>query len=137
MKFLWLAISLLLSVPFSLSQNAAPPDLSDFTRSSTEHITNPIEEPFHVQSVAGTISTERSGEALAQALFEIEGPGAGRKIRHAVTDKKGHFRISHVPAGTYRFKATLDGFQSVTGTIVVSKSKSSTREIAIHMSLGV
>jgi hypothetical protein len=54
-----------------------------------------------------------------------------------VTDKHGHFRISRVAKGTYRFKATLAGFQSVIGTIVVSKSKGVSREIAIHLSLAV
>jgi hypothetical protein len=42
-----------------------------------------------------------------------------------------------VPKGTYRFKATLAGFRSVIGTIIVSKSKGASGEIAIQMSLGV
>jgi hypothetical protein len=137
MKALGIAALFLVCVPFPWAQSSSFPDLSDFTKSSTEHIINPIEEPFRVHSVAGTISTERSGEALADALFEIEGPGTERKIRHAVTDKHGRFSIPRVPKGTYRFKATLAGFQSVIGTIIVSRAKGTSGEIAIHMSLEV
>jgi hypothetical protein len=134
MNALWIAGVFLVCAPFPWGQ-ASSSGLSDFTQSSTENIIHPIEEPFRVHSVAGTISAERSGEVLPDVLFEIEGPGMERRIRHAVTDKHGHFRISRVAKGSYRFKATLAGFQSVIGTIVVSKSKGVSRELAIHLSL--
>ena len=46
-------------------------------------------------------------------------------------------KMSHVPGGTYRFKATLSGFQSVVGTITVSKRAVKTYEIKIEMPVGV
>jgi len=137
MKALCIAGLWLVCASFSGAQATTVPDFADFTKSSSEHIINPIEKPFQVYSVAGTIRTERSGDALAEVLFEIEGPGTTRKIRHARTDKHGHFRISRVPRGTYRFKATLEGFQSVMGTIIVSDSKGASGEMAIHMSIGL
>jgi len=62
---------------------------------------------------------EEHHEPLPNVLFEIQGPSTGKKIRRATTDEHGRFKIGHVPAGTYKFKATLDGFQSVMGTMCV------------------
>lgn len=113
--------------------------VGDFTKSPTEHIINRIEQPFAVQSIKGIISRQTGGptEPLANVLFEIQGPGTDRKIRRATTDGNGHFKIGHVPAGSYEFKATLDGFQSVMGTITVSKRAPKANEIKIAMSVGV
>lgn len=113
--------------------------VGDFTKSPTEHIINRIEQPFVVRSVKGIISRQTGGptEPLVNVLFEIQGPGADRKIRRVTTDDMGHFKIGRVPAGTYRFKATLNGFQSVMGTITVSKEAPNADEIKIAMSIGV
>jgi Carboxypeptidase regulatory-like domain len=113
--------------------------VGDFTKSPTEHIINRIEQPFVVQSIKGTISRQTGGptEPLANVLFEIQGPGTDRKIRRATTDGNGHFKIGHVPVGSYEFKATLNGFQSVMGTITVSKGAPKAGEIKIAMSVGV
>src|SRR6266850_3936894 len=94
----------------------------NFTKSPTEHIVNQIEQPFLVGSVSGVIiRKEGYREPLPNVLFEIEGPAPERRIRQGKTDEHGRFRIGRVPVGTYKFKATLNGFQSVTGTIIVSK----------------
>jgi hypothetical protein len=113
--------------------------VGDFTKSPTEHIINRIEQPFVVRSVKGIISRQTGGptEPLANVLFEIQGPDADRKIRRVTTDDTGHFKIGHLPAGTYKFKATLNGFQSVMGTITVSKEAPNADEIKIAMSIGV
>jgi hypothetical protein len=113
--------------------------VGDFTRSPTEHIINQIEQPFVVRSPKGIVSRQTAGpiEALANVLLEIQGPGADRRIRRATSDEKGRFNLGHVPVGTYKFKATLNGFQSVMGTITVSKKAAKTDEINIAMSIGV
>jgi Carboxypeptidase regulatory-like domain len=113
--------------------------VGDFTKSPTEHIINRIEQPFVVQSVKGIITRQTGGptEPLANVLLEIQGPGTDRKIRRATTDDSGHFKIGHVPAGSYKFKATLNGFQSVMGTITISKEAPKADEIKIAMSIGV
>ncbi len=67
-------------------------------------------------------------EPLPNVLFEIQGPSTGKKIRRATTDEHGRFKIGHVPAGTYKFKATLNGFQSVMGTITISKKATTENE---------
>jgi hypothetical protein len=54
-------------------------------------------------------------------LIEIRGPGQEETIRSARSDRHGRFKIRGVPDGTYMFKATLDGFSSKIGTIIVSR----------------
>ena len=112
--------------------------IGDFTKSPTEHIINRLEQPFVVRSVKGVIiRKEGYREPLPEVLFEIQGPDTDRKIRRATTDEHGRFRMGHVPMGTYKFKAILTGFQSVMGTITVSKKAGKTAEIKIEMPVGV
>jgi Carboxypeptidase regulatory-like domain len=115
-----------------------PQDIvGDFTRSPTEHIINEIPQPFVVRSVVGLITLPYGGEPLTGVLFEIQGPGTDRKIRRCKTDEHGRFKMGRVPEGTYRFKATSNGFQSEMGTIIVSRKALKTNEIEITMPVGV
>ena len=113
--------------------------IEDFTESPTEHIINEIKDPFVVQSVEGKITLGGADREtpLADTLFEIQGPGSNRRIRHTTADGNGRFRIGNVPNGTYKFKATLNGFQSVVGNITVSKGASKNQEIEVAMKVGV
>ena len=109
----------------------------DFSKSPTEHIIIRIEQPFVVRAINGFINREEhNGEPLTGVLFEIQGPGDERKIRQATTDEHGRFRIGRVPLGIYKFKATFNGFQSVMGTIVVSKEAAQKGEVKIEMRVG-
>jgi hypothetical protein len=137
MRVLAILFAFLASAPFVWAQNSSFPDISDFTRSPTEHIINQVYEPFQVKSVAGTITFYMLDEGVPKVLFEIEGPGTQRTIRHGLTDSHGHFKISHVPQGTYKFKATLNAYQSVVGTIVVSKRAAKSAAITVQMHVGV
>jgi hypothetical protein len=132
----WVLICAILTTGLATTQGKDV--VGDFTKSPTEHIINQIEPPFIVRSVKGTI-IERGGyrDPLPDTLFEIQGPGRSRKMRRRLTDERGQFCIGHVPAGTYKFKATRNGFQSVMGTIVVSKKAAKTDEIKIEMKPGV
>lgn len=114
-------------------------DLADFNKSPTENIIVFLDEPFVVDSVRGSIRREGSDpwEPLPNVLLEIQGPGTDRRIRGARTDRQGRFKIGRVPEGKYRFKTTLNGFQSVVGTIVVSKKARKTKDIQLEMLLGV
>jgi len=110
----------------------------DFTKSPTEHIINQMEQPSVVRSIQGIIiRKEGLREPLADVLFEIQGPGADKKIRKGTTDQQGRFKIARVPTGTYKFKATLNGFQSVMGTVIVSPKATPAGEIKVEMPVGV
>jgi Carboxypeptidase regulatory-like domain len=126
------------SIAFSTNSQQADV-VGDFTRSPTENIINEIDQPFVVRSVTGkmTLEPDRPDEPLADVLFEIEGPGSERKIRHATTDARGRFKIGRVPQGTYKFKATRDGFQSVMGTVTISAKAPQDAAIRIVMQVGV
>ncbi len=105
-----------------------------FTRSPTEHIIVEIESHFEVQSVHGVIK-DPVGYPMPDVTFEIR-TESGR-MREAKTDKMGRFKISGATAGTYSFKATKDGFQSVIGKIVAAKKLNHKASIELTMPLGV
>jgi hypothetical protein len=112
--------------------------LEGFTKSASEHIINELEQPFQVQSISGLVTHDGVGQyPLKDVLVEIKGPGDHDTIRRTRTGGNGQFRIGHVPAGIYRFKVTLNGFQSVIGTIIVSKSAAKGSRIKIAMLIGV
>ena len=136
MKTAWLVISVIAMAMTGKAQDKAA--AGDFTKSPTEHIINQLDQPIVVRSMQGVVSRkEGHHEPLPNVLFEIQGPSTGKKIRRATTDEHGRFKIGHAPAGTYKFKATLNGFQSVMGTITISKNATTENEIRIEMQVGV
>ncbi len=134
MRLSKLLILIPLTAAFSCAQDDFP--IKDFTKSPTEHIINRIAAPFVVRSVHGFITSPGVREPFQGVLFEIQGPGQDKIIRKAVTNKKGEFKI-RVKPGAYYFKATSNGFQSVIGTITVSKKADRSSLIKIEMRLGV
>ena len=111
--------------------------IADFTKSPTEHIINQVDEPFVVQSIRGLITSDSVRGPLQGVLFEVQGPDSERTIRASVSDKNGRFNIKHVPYGSYHFKATMNGWQSVIGTIIVSKKADKSSMIKVDMHVGV
>ncbi len=105
--------------------------------SPTENIIIHLDGPITVSAVQGTIMLSVHKDALEGVIFEIRGPGSSERVRAAKSDNKGHVEISHVRQGTYTFKATKDGFQSVVGTLIVSKKADRQSTVKIEMPLGV
>ena len=121
----------------TLAPAQGPPN-EEFTQSPNEHFIDRQEQPFEVRVVQGVITRETESDGpLRDVVFEIRGSGTHGRVKRAVTDEHGRFKIGGVPDGTYEFKATLSGFQSIMGTIVVSKKKSKQDQIKIGMLLGV
>jgi hypothetical protein len=136
MKAVWFVIGMLVAIGPSPGQNKGP--VGEFTKSPTEHIIIQLDQPFVVRSVKGIILRGKGGQApLPGVLIEIQGPGSDRNIRKAITDEHGRFAIAHVAVGTYKFKTTLNGFQSVMGVITVSKQATKQDEIKIEVLVGV
>lgn len=133
MKLAWLFILAFLTAAPNPTQG---PIIGEFSKSPTEHIIIQMDQPFVVRSVKGVTIRTVGGEPLTGVLFEIQGPGTEKKIRHAQTNEQGQFRIGNVPIGIYKFKTTLNGFQSVMGTISVSKQAPKTNEIKIEIPVG-
>ena len=135
LKTAWLLMCMVVAAAREVTPQS---QVGDFTPSPYEHQINEIGQPFVVRSVMGFITLIKGDERpIAGVLFEIEGPGTDRKIRRCKTDEHGRFKVGHVPEGTYRFKATLSGFQSMMGTITVSKKAAKGDQIKIAMPVGV
>ena len=105
-----------------------------FTKSPTEHIIDEPDKPFTVRAVKGVV-LDPSGAEMEGVVVEIR-DGAGQ-IRGTKTNRKGTFKLSGVPKGTYKFKVTMNGFQSVVGDIIISNKANKTDQMKIVMQLGV
>jgi hypothetical protein len=130
----------LLILCFALAKPAFAQDRFDsgpnkgFTQSPTEHIIVEIDSPFVVRVVRGFIKNPQ-GYGLPEVTFEIRDESG--RIRGVKTDEMGKFKVSEIAPGTYSFKATKDGFQSVVGKIVVAKKSNHKASIQLTMPLGV
>lgn len=137
MKTIWLLAALAVATTAGVAQKYSVADFADFTKSPTEHALNVVEQPFTVRSVSGLIEFKNGPlEPLANVLLEIQGPGTDKRLRRATTDEHGRFKIGRAPLGTYKFKATLNGYQSSVGTIIVSKAADKATSIRIEMLIG-
>jgi hypothetical protein len=105
-----------------------------FTRSPSEHLLDEIRTVVKVRSVRGSIKNP-AGEPLLEVIIEIR-DSAG-KVSGVQTNERGEFRMSHVAIGTYDFKFTKNGFQSIVGKIEVSKSAPRKDRIVFEMKPGV
>src|SRR6186713_3190073 len=63
-------------------------------------------------SVAGTVS-DPSGAVLPGVTVEASSPALIEKVRTAVTDGAGQYRIINLPPGSYVITFTLAGFSTV------------------------
>jgi hypothetical protein len=112
--------------------------LEGFTKSETEHIIREINIPFEVCEIKGQIISEAGDWPVGSCvLFELRDRDKNSKIKKVHSDKNGLFEIKHVKNGIYCFKATVNGWQSVVGTIIVSQGADPKNDISFEMSLGV
>jgi len=115
--------------------------IEGFTEANPEHIVNDIKEPFVVRRIQGKI-LDSSGDPIwfedLNPLLEIRAFGASdATVRGVRADLNGNFRMEGVPEGPYCFKATMNGWQSVIGIIIVSKRANSKRSITFKLEIGV
>jgi len=109
--------------------------IKDFTKSPTEHIIIELDHPIEVRSVRGLVR-DQTGFLRQSVIFEIREKSSDA-VRRATTDARGRFRIKGVQPGEYDFKATLDGFQSVVGVIILSRKADPKNAIQIQLKVGV
>lgn len=67
---------------------------------------------FAQGSVTGTVR-DTSNAVLPGVTVEASSPALIEKVRNAVTDGGGRFRITDLPSGTYRVSFSLPGFATV------------------------
>ncbi len=108
--------------------------LKGFTKSPTEHVIVHLEKPFVVRAAKGIV-LDTHGAAMHGVLVELE-DSAGR-IQQAKTDSNGRFALYGLRTQHFRFKVTMDGYQSVVGEIILSKKAQTAHEIRVVMRFGV
>jgi hypothetical protein len=108
--------------------------LKGFTKSPTEHIIDEADKPFTVRDVRGVV-LDPSGAEMKGVVVEVRDE-TGR-VRGTKTNAKGTFKLGGVPKGNYKFKVTMNGFQSVVGDIIISKKANKTDQMKIVMKIGV
>lgn len=113
--------------------------LEGFTLANPEHIVNEIKEPFVVSEIKGRIINEAGGGWPRDypVLFEIRGMKKHVKIYKTHADENGNFVMKNIPEGRYCFKATIGGWQSVMGIIIVNKKADPKSNLVFEMRLGV
>ncbi|MGH9745900.1 MAG: carboxypeptidase-like regulatory domain-containing protein [Candidatus Acidiferrales bacterium] len=105
-----------------------------FAKSHPQEILNEVRQTFVVRDIRGEIR-DGDGNPRPGVIFQIRLQSSSR-IQGTKTDQSGRFRIKGTPEGTYDFKTTLDGFQSLVGKIQVSKVASPKPRINLTLSLG-
>jgi hypothetical protein len=111
--------------------------LAGFLTSPGEHVINEAKAST-VRNVKGTVlSAAGPWPAGAVVVFELRGPAPSTAIRGVRVTANGGLELTSVAAGTYRFKATAAGWQSVTATLVVSETATDDAAVQIVLPLGV
>jgi hypothetical protein len=109
-----------------------------FTEASIEQISH-LEKPFVVKTVCGTVLRGDGLPMGTEVIFEIRKKDKNwknQKIYKTMTDEKGNFCIKCVKRGTYCFKVTLEGWQSVMGEIILTDKADKNSKILIKLEPG-
>ncbi len=85
----------------------------------------------------GVVAGEHDGQPMKSALVQIRGEGTKAKILTARTDNSGRFRFRELPAGLYFFVAVTEGFQSVSGCVVIDRRANRSEPAIVRLPLGV
>lgn len=104
---------------FLLPPEPIQDELRGFTRSPTEHIINRFDQPIRTSRFEGLV-TDSGGAPMEGVLVEVRGPGSATRISGRQTNARGRFRLRGLAAGSYRFKITRNGFQSILGELTIA-----------------
>lgn len=69
--------------------------------------------PAGTASISGIVSAAETGRPLKRARVVVAGAGAARQARPALSDERGRFQVSGLPAGEYTISATKAGYVDV------------------------
>jgi hypothetical protein len=112
--------------------------LEGFTEADPEGFIEQITEPFVVRQIKGKI-VDLEGNTIwfkdHPPLLEIRAFKVliGKPLHGVYVDKNGGFEMEGVPDGPYCFKATMDGWRSVIGIIVVNKKADPKKTIILKL----
>jgi hypothetical protein len=101
------------------------------------HIDNRYGDPIVAREFKGVVSGEHDGQPMKSALVQIRGEGTKAKILTTRTDNSGRFRFRDLPAGLYFIVAVTEGFQSVSGCVVIDRRANRSESAILRLPLGV
>ena len=88
-----------------------------------------------MSTLKGIIQYPHGNGPLPDVLVELR--DSSGTIKATRTDSQGRFKFRGLRKGTYVFKTTLSGLQSIVGTVVLQGNAKKSELIKIEMSLGV
>lgn len=101
------------------------------------HIDNPYGAPLVVREFTGIILGQHDGQPRESALVQVRGEGTKKQTAKVRTDRSGAFKVPHLPPATYFFVAVAQGFQSVSGCLVIERKARKRPPVIIRLPLGV
>jgi len=113
--------------------------IDGFTKANIEYIIKFLKDPFIVKKISGRVQLG-DGTPFPGAIFEIRKKDLNwksQKIHRVFSNKNGFFCFKRVKRGTYCFKVTLNGWQSVMGEIIISNKAKKNSSVVIEISPGV
>jgi hypothetical protein len=109
-----------------------PLDGFDITR--VQHEVVDIAQPFIVRTVFGrVIATEEDSGWGEGVLFQVRAIDNKGKIFQTLADGNGVFKINGLPEGQYCFMASILGWKTYMGVIIINKSASPKNQIVFTM----
>ncbi len=113
--------------------------LEGFTLTEAENRIIEIEDAFVVRKIRGWIlnynDIEKKWPVRFRVLFELRQSEGNMEIMRTIADENGYFEIPNVPEGRYCFKATLYGWETIIGTIIVDKKADEKIAIVLNMTM--
>jgi hypothetical protein len=73
-------------------------------------------------TIDGTVSAQEGSVRLPGVLVSLRGP-SDQQVAEQISDEQGHFTLTGVPAGRYRVRASLDGFQTTDAAVTVARGQ--------------
>ena len=92
---------------------------------------------FRASRVEGRVIAAIGLKPLDGALVELRDERTKHLVTRARTDDDGRFRMRRLPRGTYRLRATCEGFVLMEAIIVVPKEPVTGRELTVVLGLDV
>ena len=100
-------------------------------------IDNSYGEPIVRREFSGVIIGKHDGQPRESALLQVRGEGTKGLLNKVVTNRWGAFRVRHLPPGAYFFVAVAQGFQSVSGCLVIDRKAPNRSPLTLRLPLGV
>ena len=92
-------------------------------------------ERFAVRKVEGRVLSVTGRTPLSEAVVELSDESTKRFVARVQSDLDGWFRFGRLPRGTYRLRATSQGFVLLEAVVVVSSRADIRRRLVVALGL--